>query len=157
MVNYTLGFSACFVAGILFGINFFPVKRYDIKDGIFFQWVMCSAIWITGLIVQFIQNSLFVPLAVLCGVIWCIGNIVCFTVIRDIGLGMGLLVWGCTSTISSWLIGYFGFFVTAQPVGNLGLNLAGIFIIFSALLCMSQVKKERDAVREVEEGHNEKF
>ena len=42
------------VATLCFGSNFVPVKRYETHDGMFYQWVMCAAIWMTGLVVQLI-------------------------------------------------------------------------------------------------------
>ena len=36
------------VYGLFFGSNFVPVKRYDTGDGMFFQWVMASAIFAWG-------------------------------------------------------------------------------------------------------------
>ena len=36
------------IAVLFFGSNFVPVKRYDTGDGMFFQWVMASAIFAWG-------------------------------------------------------------------------------------------------------------
>ena len=49
-----VGYLAVAIAVLFFGSNFVPVKRYDTGDGMFFQWVMCCAIFIVGLVVQLI-------------------------------------------------------------------------------------------------------
>ena len=52
--QYALGFTCVAISTLFFGSNFVPVKRYETHDGMFFQWVMCCAIFIVGLIVQLI-------------------------------------------------------------------------------------------------------
>ena len=44
----TTGYAAVAIAVLFFGSNFVPVKRYDTGDGMFFQWVMASAIFAWG-------------------------------------------------------------------------------------------------------------
>jgi len=51
-VDYGTGLAAVAIAIVMFGSNFVPVKQFDTGDGVFFQWVMCSAIWFVGLIVN---------------------------------------------------------------------------------------------------------
>jgi hypothetical protein len=43
-----VGYLAVAIAVLFFGSNFVPVKRYDTGDGMFFQWVMASAIFAWG-------------------------------------------------------------------------------------------------------------
>jgi len=43
--------------------------------GLFFQWVACSAIWMTGFVLNGIQSfPQFYPLAMLGGFLWCTGE-----------------------------------------------------------------------------------
>ena len=48
-----VGYLAVAIAVLFFGSNFVPVKRYDTGDGMFFQWVMASAIFAWGCLLQF--------------------------------------------------------------------------------------------------------
>ena len=48
-----LGWVCIAISTLFFGSNFVPVKRYETHDGMFFQWVMCAAIFLVGLFVQF--------------------------------------------------------------------------------------------------------
>jgi len=52
MGNQVLGWIEVLVATIFFGSNFVPVKRYEAYDGMYYQWVMCTAIFMVGLVVQ---------------------------------------------------------------------------------------------------------
>uniref|UniRef100_A0A7S2GGV1 EamA domain-containing protein n=1 Tax=Haptolina brevifila TaxID=156173 RepID=A0A7S2GGV1_9EUKA len=52
MGSEVLGWIEVLIATVFFGSNFVPVKRYETHDGMYFQWIMCSAIFIVGLIVQ---------------------------------------------------------------------------------------------------------
>ncbi|XP_048449258.1 transmembrane protein 144-like, partial [Rhincodon typus] len=66
-----LGFIACAVAVVFFGSNFVPVKKFDTGDGMFFQWILCAAIWIVSLAVNLILKCPeFWPLAMLGGFLW---------------------------------------------------------------------------------------
>lgn len=66
----------------------------------FVQWVMAIAIWMCGLCVNAaVGFPPFQPLAMLGGFLWCTGNIMAVPVIRCIGLGLGLLIWGASNLI----------------------------------------------------------
>ena len=52
MPNAVAGWIEVGIATLFFGSNFVPVKRFETYDGMFYQWVMCAAIWMTGLAVQ---------------------------------------------------------------------------------------------------------
>ncbi len=71
-----LGYAALAIAVLFWGTNFVPVKKFDAGDGVFFQWVMCCAIWVAGLIVNIIrhQTARFEPFAMLGGILWATGT-----------------------------------------------------------------------------------
>lgn len=74
MDDSSLGYLCVFIAVICFGSNFIPLKRIVIGDGIFFQFIMCNAIFMTAIPVLIIQS--FPPihgLAFLGGFLWCTG------------------------------------------------------------------------------------
>jgi hypothetical protein len=90
-----LGYIAAAVAVLCFGSNFVPVKKFETGDGMFFQWILCTGIWLTGLVVNGIQGwPRFEPIAMIGGVLWCTGNLLTVPIIKMIGLGLGLLIWG---------------------------------------------------------------
>ena len=138
----TTGYAAVAIAVLFFGSNFVPVKKYDTGDGMFYQWLMASAIFLWGLGLQlylcfnpppgdtvadlFASQGLFgsrisradayaarfEPLAVLGGAFWALGNTMSVPAINAIGLSMGLLIWGSTNMLMGWATGRFGLFGT---------------------------------------------
>uniref|UniRef100_A0A8C9VGU0 Transmembrane protein 144b n=1 Tax=Scleropages formosus TaxID=113540 RepID=A0A8C9VGU0_SCLFO len=123
----TSGFVACVVSVTFFGSNFVPVKKIDTGDGMFFQWVLCAAIWTVSLVVNIILNSpKFWPLAMLGGAIWATGNITVVPILKTIGLGLGILIWGSFNLLMGWASSRFGWFgIDAQEVAKPVLNYCG--------------------------------
>ncbi|KAJ8281144.1 hypothetical protein GJAV_G00064060 [Gymnothorax javanicus] len=135
----TYGFVSCIISVVLYGSNFVPVKKIDTGDGMFFQWVLCAAIWIVSLVVHLIlQCPKFWPLAMVGGVIWATGNITVVPILKTIGLGLGLLIWASFNLLMGWASSRFGWFgmdpeEVAQPVLNYcgaGLCLLSAIIFF---------------------------
>jgi hypothetical protein len=78
-------------AGLFFGSNFVPVKTHDAGDGLFFQWVLCSAVFCLGFVVYVARGfPPFSPLAMLGGALWCFGNLMSVPIINMIGLSLGV-------------------------------------------------------------------
>ncbi|KAJ8000413.1 hypothetical protein DPEC_G00179880 [Dallia pectoralis] len=101
--DLTYGFISCGVAVLFYGSNFVPVKKMSTGDGLFFQWVLCAAIWTVSLVVNIILNSPpFWPLAMLGGAIWATGNITVVPIVKTIGLGLGLLIWASFNLLMGW-------------------------------------------------------
>eukprot|EP01121_Diplochlamys_sp_Union-15-3_P009670 TRINITY_DN263_c0_g1_i3.p1 TRINITY_DN263_c0_g1~~TRINITY_DN263_c0_g1_i3.p1 ORF type:complete len:357 (-),score=56.49 TRINITY_DN263_c0_g1_i3:31-1017(-) len=124
------GFIAAAIAVVCFGSNFAPVKKFESGDGVFFQWILCSAIWVCGFIVNFIRGfPPFEPLALLGGVFWCSGNMLTVPIIKLIGLSLGLLLWGMANLCMGWLSGTLGLFgLKRETVKNPTLNYVGFVI-----------------------------
>jgi hypothetical protein len=57
-----LGLGMAVLAIVLFGSNFVVTKKFPTGDGMFFQWVMCSAIFFVGFVVR--------ALVPWCGRVW---------------------------------------------------------------------------------------
>ena len=56
-----------------------------------------------------------------------VGNLCAVPVIKTIGLGKGILIWGTFNLISGWASGRFGWFgMKARPPPNVGLNYGGV-------------------------------
>jgi hypothetical protein len=62
-----------FILGSSFfwGSNFVPVKQFETGDGMFFQLILCVAIWSSGFIVNAARGfPKFYPLPVVGGIFW---------------------------------------------------------------------------------------
>jgi len=158
MTNIGLGFVPAAIAVVFFGSNFVPVKKFDTGDGVFFQWVMCTAIWIAGLIVQLIQGSPpFQPLAMLGGVLWCTGNIMAVPIVQMIGLSLGLLLWGTSNLVMGWASGTFGLFgLQRQTVPFPALNYIGVVFAVGSIAVFVFVKSDTSKQPKLRE-ENEKL
>ena len=130
-----VGWVGVVIAVVFFGSNFIPVKKFDTGDGksrinnlsflgefyftnlclvrfsvcvsgLFFQWMLCIGIWLVGLVVNMIllMPPFFIP-SLLGGFLWTTGNLMAVSIIKMIGLTMGLTVWGVTNMLSGWFIG----------------------------------------------------
>lgn len=141
-MSAALGYGACLIAILCFGSNFVPIKRVQIGDGVFSQFMMCNGIFMTSLPILAIQNfPPFHRFAMLGGVLWCTGNMLCGPVINLIGMGMGLLIWGSTNMLMGWATGTFGLFgLDKGDVSTPALNYAGVGLALIGLYVFLQVQ-----------------
>lgn len=142
-----LGFHACLLAVLFFGSNYVPAKHVKVGDGVFFQFIMCAAIWVTSLPVIFYMAKDFPAtstefgIAMFGGFLWCTGNMLCGFIIQLIGIGMGLLVWGSLNMLMGWASGCFGLFgLRAEPIAIPAWNYAGVSLALVGLALFLQVK-----------------
>lgn len=143
-----IGYLGVLIAVLGFGSNFIPLKRVKIGDGVFFQFIMCCAIFMTSIPVVIVQKfPQMHGLALLGGFLWCTGNMLCPIAIRCIGMGLGLLVWGSVSMIMGWASGRFGLFgLTKQSVSDPTLNTIGVVVAIIGLLVFLQVQTNDTSV-----------
>jgi hypothetical protein len=144
MSNPLLGYICCLLACIGYGSNYAPAKYTNTGDGMFFQFIVALAIFLTGLVFTIVRAAMiggpmgkvdFEPLAVVGGVIWATGNICVVPVMRTIGcvygLSLHIYLLGCSLFFfvasSSFFIAYL---IPANRL-SLGLLIWGA----TALLC----------------------
>lgn len=142
--DYATGFVAVIIAVAFFGTNFVPVKKFETGDGMFFQWVMCSAIWIVGLLVNAYQGwPSFQPGAMLGGFLWATGNIMSVPIIKMIGISMGLLIWGSSNMLMGWLSGTLGILGVESQSDSIvtpWMNYSGVALALISLTLYSQIE-----------------
>ncbi|XP_021439801.1 transmembrane protein 144 isoform X2 [Oncorhynchus mykiss] len=107
------GFVANSIAVILYGSNFVPVKKIETGD--------------VSMIGDLILHSpKFHPLAMLGGAAWATGSLTVVPVVKAIGLGLGVCIWGSSSLLMGWISSRFGWFgIEAQEVARPVLNYCG--------------------------------
>ena len=147
-MSAVIGYISMLVAVVCMGSNFVPLKGIRIGDGMFFQFCMCNAIFVTAIPVLMIQS--FPPvhgLALFGGALWCTGNILCPLAIKFIGMGLGLILWGCTSMLLGWASGTFGLFgLTKQEINNPVLNYVGVMFSILGFFVYMQIRTEDTSV-----------
>ncbi|KAK2908768.1 hypothetical protein QQF64_001298 [Cirrhinus molitorella] len=142
--DLTYGFISCAVSVVFYGSNFVPVKKIDTGDGMFFQWILCAAIWTVSLVVNIILHSpKFWPLAMLGGAIWATGNITVVPIVKTIGLGLGLLIWASFNLLLGWASSRFGWFgIGAETVSKPILNSSGAGLCLLSAIVFFFVKTD---------------
>jgi glucose uptake protein GlcU len=146
-----IGFVCCLIAGLCFGSNFVPIKKYEVADGVLFQWIMCCGIWIVGLItIGFEEDRNVHTTAMLGGMLWCIGNVLCVQVIKMIGMSMGLMIWGVVGSVVGWASGKFGLFgIAKESIGHETMNYCGLVLTVLSLSLFSLVSTNMKKVARV--------
>lgn len=140
-----VGFIGAGVAVFLYGSNFAPVKKFETGDGMFFQWILCGGALLVGIIVQVIRGTNhFYPLVMLGGLIWETGNICVVPIIKTIGMGLGLCIWGMTGLLSGWATSRFGWFGLTEStnIGDYTLNTVGVIVAVSSSIVFAFVKND---------------
>mmetsp|Transcript_2908 Transcript_2908/g.6797 ORF Transcript_2908/g.6797 Transcript_2908/m.6797 type:complete len:359 (-) Transcript_2908:199-1275(-) len=131
-----LGYVGIIVAMLAFGSNFTIVRKYNSGDGFFFQLFMCMGIWTVGFVVNLIQGApKFYPFAMLGGALWASGNVLCIYVIQEIGMALGLIIWGSMALLVGWFTGFFGLFgLEKDDLNIVWLNVLGVCFGLASLL-----------------------
>lgn len=141
-------FNFLIISAIGFGSNYIPIKKYSSGDGMFFQFIFCSSIFLSGIMVAIYTNCNFYPFAMLGGFLWATGNILCVPAIKLIGLAPSLCIWGSSNMLIGWSSGVFGIFgyPMKEFISNVYLNYIGVFLSLIAfiLYCMIKINNNNE-------------
>lgn len=139
-----VGYVFTAVAVFLFGTCYLATKQVDLGDGMFYQWVFCSAVVVCGVIVNGIKSwPPFQPLAMIGGLTFATGNVTVVPIIKMIGIGMGILFWGMVNLTVGWASARFGILgVDVEAPCSSLLNYLGILFCALALFTFLFVKSE---------------
>ncbi|CAE8619027.1 unnamed protein product [Polarella glacialis] len=139
-----VGYVACLVAALCFGSCNIPVKRTNVRDGMFFTLCKAGGVLAVGITQWLIAGRYrFEPLAMFGGVLWATGNLFVPFIVQRCGLGKGQLMWGVTSMLLGWASGTFGLFgKNIDAIGNPLMNYVGVSIAVLSLGFFSFMKKE---------------
>ncbi|XP_041915994.1 transmembrane protein 144-like isoform X1 [Alosa sapidissima] len=168
---YIKGFIALGFSTIGFGSSLVPIKRTETGNGLFFQWVFCSTMWLESLPVHFLQGSSETwLLSVVAGCLYGIGNLTNVPIIRTIGLGLGFLIWSTFCLLMGWASGRFGWFGldpqdVASPVLNyIGTGLATVSVVIVLFMKMETRTEDEQAddvepllENDTDKGHDSKL
>ncbi|KAJ8402329.1 hypothetical protein AAFF_G00368180 [Aldrovandia affinis] len=97
------GFFCLGLCVIGYGTSLVPLKNTDTGDGLFFQWVFCSSLWMGSFLAHTILGCPRVwLLSVLGGMLWSIGNLATIPILKTVGLGVGYLIWSVSTLLIGW-------------------------------------------------------
>jgi len=130
-----LGYIGALVASVFFGSNYVPTKNYPTGDGMSFVWVFSSGVMVVGIFSIFIcGKATFIFTGLIGGSLWATGNLCVIPIVKLIGLGLGLLLWGSASLITGFFTGKLGLFgLHKDHISHVGMNWAGILCIIGAM------------------------
>ncbi|KAJ8338952.1 hypothetical protein SKAU_G00357380 [Synaphobranchus kaupii] len=147
------GFASLGLCVIGFGSSLVPVKKTDTGDGLFFQWVFCSSMWLTSSLAHVILGCpRFWLLGALGGALWSMGNLTTIPILQTVGLGLGILIWSTTCLLMGWASARFGWFgLDQQDVPSPTLNYIGTALATISALILFLVRTETEKGGELDE------
>ncbi|CAJ1420823.1 unnamed protein product [Effrenium voratum] len=149
-----LGFLAVLASALFYGSYFVPAKKYDIRDGLVFQWYQCSGIMLAGLICAMVRNvwaddfrssGFYVaPEGLISGSIFVIGNIVATISVKACGLGNYYTVHQLSNLGLTFAIGVYGknVGVQAEPPKEIGLAFLGFVFVLLGMTPVMFMEKD---------------
>lgn len=142
-----VGLAAALGAAFAFGVQYVPVKKYEIYDGTTFQWFMCSGILFVGMLVALADGINECPLQVICGgVLFAISNYLVLPVVKILGIGLGFSMYHFVNMAVAYCVGRFGLFGIPPSVevfqGSLFLCDVGFVLVLASFVGLLFVEQE---------------
>lgn len=128
-------------ASISFGVQYVPVKKYEIYDGTTFQWFMCSGIMMMGFVLSLCFGSLEQEPAlpvIFGGMLWGLSNYCVLPLVKLLGIGLGFSLYHFVNLMVGYLIGRFGFFgiprLQGDPIAFCDVGCALVLVSFVVMV-----------------------
>lgn len=160
MSNTAMGIAGVTASAIFWGSNFIVCKGYELPDdGMHFVFLMATGILLVGICTLFaseLENGDFevvlAPDGLLGGGIWAMGNFLTVPIIKNVGIGLGLAIWGGVNLVVAFVVGVVGMgsLLEKETLANPSMGIAAIVVAVLALLCFSRIKPTLE--KENEEG-----
>lgn len=142
-MSSTTGFACAFAAGLAFGVQYVPVKRYEIFDGATFQWFMCSGILLIGFAIALFAGVIeegCSRLVILGGALWAMSNYAVLPTVKLLGIGLGFSLYHFVNLMVGYGVGRWGLFGLPKLEGTLSACDAGFVLILISFLLMVGVE-----------------
>lgn len=116
-----------------------------------FIWVFSSGVLTVGIISMFISGKfIFVYTGLIGGSLWAAGNLCVIPIVKLIGLGLGILLWGSTSLVTGFMTGRFGLFgVDKQVASDEAMNWIGFVCVLIAMAVFFFIKPTLEDTEEL--------
>eukprot|EP00747_Dinoflagellata_sp_TGD_P086887 gnl/TRDRNA2_/TRDRNA2_163457_c0_seq2.p1 gnl/TRDRNA2_/TRDRNA2_163457_c0~~gnl/TRDRNA2_/TRDRNA2_163457_c0_seq2.p1 ORF type:complete len:443 (-),score=38.54 gnl/TRDRNA2_/TRDRNA2_163457_c0_seq2:14-1342(-) len=154
MISVSAVIAVCFSA-LGYGSYFVPVKKYDVYDGVIYQWFMCCGIQFGSLSLALARNDwtatamtstgFYVAREGLAsGLLWVMGNVFANKCVQYFGLGNYYIWHELTNLGGTFFIGVLGpsFGIPATPPSNVPLAAFGFLCILLAMTPVAFMKPE---------------
>ncbi|CAE8673322.1 unnamed protein product [Polarella glacialis] len=135
------GLLCAFCAALAFGVQYVPVKKYEIFDGVTFQWFMCSGILMVGFIAAITFNDFGMEtqdslLVVFGGALWAMSNFLVLPLVKLLGIGLGFSLYHFVNLIVGYVVGRFGLFGMKELTGSVALCDAGCALVLCSFVLL---------------------
>ncbi|KAL7712982.1 Transmembrane protein [Entamoeba marina] len=156
------GYVGAVVAALIYGSIWIVPKKFTLGDGVFYQWVMCIGIFMSGVFCMLIRGSsqggpiYFEPFAMIGGALWTTGNMLCVPIVQLIGLSLGPAVWGVGNMVTGWITGTFGLFGMRADKDYLKLfwlNCVGMALVVLSIPSYAFIKPKKAKKKKEEDGN----
>ena len=143
-------------AAVAFGIQYVPVKKYEIFDGVTFQWFMCGGIMMVGFLCSLIFGDFGMSdredalLIIKGGALWALSNYLVLPLVKLLGIGLGFSLYHFVNLVVGYNIGRFGIFGMEKLEGNVQICDIGCCLVLLSFILMVFVE-EGDHVQHTEE------
>mmetsp|Transcript_1617 Transcript_1617/g.2465 ORF Transcript_1617/g.2465 Transcript_1617/m.2465 type:complete len:363 (-) Transcript_1617:1109-2197(-) len=158
MGSFAVGMLGVFLASVFWGSNFIVTKKYDMGDGVMFQFAMCTGILLVGVGTLFFSEQyppvpqqadfplpdykvVFSTQGLLGGAVWTCGNVLTVVIVKYLGIGLGLSIWSGTSLVTSFVFSRFTIFgLKVKVLDPVWLGYMGALLAVMSLGVFSFVK-----------------
>mmetsp|Transcript_101836 Transcript_101836/g.263767 ORF Transcript_101836/g.263767 Transcript_101836/m.263767 type:complete len:431 (-) Transcript_101836:208-1500(-) len=142
-MTFSSGLGCALGAAIAYGVQYVPVKKYDIYDGMTFQWFMCSGVLMAGFIIAICFQEVEKPLplqVVLGGMMWTFANYCVSRLVGLLGIGLGFSLYQFVNLMVGYATGRLGLFGLSKLEGNLQMCDLGCGLILLSFVIMNFVQ-----------------
>ncbi|CAE7402574.1 TMEM144 [Symbiodinium natans] len=146
-MTYVTGLLCALGAAFAFGVQYVPVKKYEIFDGVTFQWFMCAGILMVGFVSSLIFGNFGMAnheclLIIEGGALWALSNYLVLPVVKLLGIGPGFSLYHFVNLVVGYVIGRFGIFGMESLRGNVKVCDAGCGLVLISFILMVFVESE---------------
>jgi len=142
-------------SALFYGSYFAPVKRYEVHDGLVFQWYQCSGVLLGGLVCALLRNDwsahgeqsngfYVAPEGLLSGALLQLANITATFSVKAVGLGTYYTMHQVTNLGLSFVVGIFGadLGLPAKKPHSVTLAFLGFFMVLLGITPVMFMTKE---------------
>lgn len=157
-----LSVGAVILAAVGYGSYYVPAKKYEVHDGVVYQWFFCSGIMIGGLVLAFCRNDWWAddmassafyvaPEGIISGLAWQFSNLLATQSVRYFGLGNYYLWHELTNLGGTFVIGVMGpsLGIPAKAPRYVDRAALGFVLVFLGMIPVTFMRDEEAQKHEV--------
>jgi len=150
-----IGLAAALLSSVFYGTYNVPVKKYEIHDGLAFQWYQCNGILLAALVCSMLRNKwqapgevssgfYVCPSGIVSGLVFQVGNICAMKSVKLCGLSSYCIVHELSQLGVAYFFGVYGprLGIPTTPPSNVALAGMGILFVLLGTVPIMRLRKE---------------